>query len=94
MYLGTRNSRRLPPSERQVIALICAGLTYKEMATELGLPFGTIKNRIISINQHVGTHSMAQIVAEVARQVPGAFRDGGPSADDLMLLRTTGDTEE
>ena len=46
---------QLPPREREVLALLVEGNSNKQIATELHLSTGTVKNHVSSILRRLGT---------------------------------------
>ena len=53
--------------EREVMALIAAGCSNRQIASELVITLGTAKRHIANIYRKLGVHSRAQAVA-VARE--------------------------
>jgi ATP/maltotriose-dependent transcriptional regulator MalT len=58
----------LTTREHQVLGLVAAGLTNKQIATHLVLTENTVKTHIMSMFNKLGVDSRAQAVAEAARR--------------------------
>lgn len=56
-------AERLTPRERQVIALVCEGLSNQELAARLGVSQGTIRRHTSSIYAKLGAANRAQAAA-------------------------------
>lgn len=55
----------LAPDERKLLALMAAGMTYKEMAAVLGVDYGTVHARIKALYRRFGVHSKLGLVRRV-----------------------------
>jgi DNA-binding CsgD family transcriptional regulator len=55
----------LTPRQREVAALVAAGLTNDEIAGQLGMSRQTVKNHVTGIFRRSGVHSRAAIAREV-----------------------------
>jgi DNA-binding CsgD family transcriptional regulator len=75
----------LTPREREVIALVCEGMSRKEIGTALGISLETVRGHLTNINTKLGTRSMVDIVIHVARHHPGTFSRNPPINADLTL---------
>jgi DNA-binding CsgD family transcriptional regulator len=53
----------LTPAQRRVYALICEGLSDKEIAHSLGISPETAKNHAARVRQAFGVHSRAAVLA-------------------------------
>ncbi len=65
--LGEPPASLLTPRERQVISLLAAGASTREMAERLGVSKATIRNHVQSILGKLGVHSRLEAVALVRR---------------------------
>ncbi len=57
-----RLMHRLSPGEREMAALVCAGLTNKEIATELRKTEGSVKVQLSGIYQKLRVNSRAKLI--------------------------------
>jgi DNA-binding NarL/FixJ family response regulator len=64
-----RGSNRVPASlkdltarQREVLGLICRGLTDREIATELGLSANTVRNQVAAIYSKIDVHRRSAVV--------------------------------
>jgi DNA-binding NarL/FixJ family response regulator len=67
------NSQIFTEKEREVLALVCGGLTDKEIALALDRAPQTIKNRLQRIFRKSGTRSRAQAAVLFAKTQAGTF---------------------
>ena len=58
--------RPLTPRERQIVRLLVQGMSYKEIASALGIAFSTAQSRVKSIYAKLGVHSKS----ELQRSIP------------------------
>jgi len=58
---------RLAPADRRLLALVARGDTNAEIAKELALSYGTVKNRVSSLLARLGAHRRAELVATASR---------------------------
>jgi DNA-binding NarL/FixJ family response regulator len=58
---------RLAPADRRLLALVARGDTNAEIAKELSLSYGTVKNRVSSLLARLGAHRRADLVATASR---------------------------
>ena len=56
---------RLSQRLREVLWLLCAGRSEKEIAAELGLSPRTIHNHVVRLHEHFGVHSRGELLARV-----------------------------
>ncbi len=56
-------SSRLRPRETQVVALVVAGLTSKEIARRLDISPLTVRKHRENVMRKLGAHSMAELIA-------------------------------
>lgn len=59
--------RRLTPRDREVVRLLLAGASYKDVAAGLGLSFMSAQSRVKAVYAKLGVHSKAEL-AEVFRK--------------------------
>jgi len=63
---------RMPEDQRSVLVLVCIeGLSYKQVAAELGIPIGTVMSRL-----HRGRLELAQRVSLPSQKTDAYFRAG------------------
>lgn len=71
--------RQLTPAELQVARLAAQGLSYKQIASQLGRAFSTIDHQLRSVRRKLGVRSHAQLASLLAGQslppLPGQDRD-------------------
>lgn len=60
-----RQPPRLTPAEREVLALLCAGLSNKEIAAALGKATPTVKNQVESCLRKYAVPSRTRLMAVV-----------------------------
>jgi FixJ family two-component response regulator len=72
---------RLTPREREVMALVVAGLLNKQIAGELGTSERTVKFHRSHIMQKMRAESLAGLVRMAARLGIGPARGGGPAEE-------------
>jgi DNA-binding NarL/FixJ family response regulator len=58
---------RLSARETEVLTLAAAGLSYKEIATQLGISSRTARNHLAHIYSKLGIHDRAQAALHAAR---------------------------
>lgn len=58
---------RLSPREKQILELIAAGLVDKEIATELRIAYGTVRNHVDKVVLKLGATNRAHAVATAIR---------------------------
>lgn len=64
------NKRHLTPSQTKVMALLCQGLTQKEVAERLGTSTSTVSKHCTYICWRVGAKSMIQAIAMLSGYKP------------------------
>jgi DNA-binding NarL/FixJ family response regulator len=69
--------KTLTPRERQLVALVCRGESYQEIATDTGHALGSIKNALSAIFGKLGVHSRSALIARVSGGADRARRGGG-----------------
>jgi DNA-binding NarL/FixJ family response regulator len=71
---------RLTPREREVVALIARGYTYKETATNLGITVKTLENHMHNIFRKLGVASRHELTTKMYEDgfVNPALDDGQP----------------
>ncbi len=57
----------LSARETEVLTLAASGLTYKEIATQLGISTRTARNHLAHIYSKLGIHDRAQATLHAAR---------------------------
>jgi DNA-binding NarL/FixJ family response regulator len=65
-------TRRLSPRETEILDLLCRGLTAPQVAVELGLSRGSVKNKRRAIYQKLHVRTLAQACASMKE---GAARE-------------------
>jgi two-component system response regulator DevR len=65
----------LTPLEREIFDLVAQGATNPEIATQLRLAHGTVRNYVSRLMAKVGVRRRAEVAALAAAQVTGP---GGP----------------
>ncbi|HXG25370.1 MAG TPA: helix-turn-helix transcriptional regulator [Candidatus Binatia bacterium] len=69
MLLVTRTPQvRLTGREREVVDLLCTGLTTKEIAHQLGLSTWTVHSHIANARNRTSSRTTAQLVARWRRR--------------------------
>ena len=63
---GAVELERLTPRERQILPLLAAGYSNREIAASLGLGTGTIKSYVEHLLQKLGASSRAEAAARAA----------------------------
>lgn len=58
---------RLSPREKQILELIAAGLVDREIATELCIAYGTVRNHVDKVVLKLGATNRAHAVAIAIR---------------------------
>jgi DNA-binding CsgD family transcriptional regulator len=91
---GAPRSIALTPRQRQILGLMCKGKANKEIANELDISLGTVKQHIAALfkRMRVQNRSMAvaqgqELLAEAASPDTAAAIAGADWADDIMLIR-------
>lgn len=56
-------TRQLSPREQEILNLLCRGLTAPQVAVELGLSRGSVKNKRRAIYQKLHVRTLAQACA-------------------------------
>lgn len=64
-----RRRRGLLPQDRELLRLLCSGVTLAEAATRLGVSVGTAKNRRHEIYEKLGVHDLGTACAIAAPQL-------------------------
>ena len=67
------------PREADVVAMVSAGLSNKELGNKLGISERTVKFHVANIFAKLGAHDR-QSAAELARSLPSPTTGGHPSA--------------
>ncbi len=62
-------TRQLSPREAEILSLLCSGLTAPQVAAELGLSRGSVKNKRRTIYQKLHVRKLAQACAATAESV-------------------------
>ena len=65
-----REAVRMTPREREVISLIAAGMSNKEIAARLNLATDTVKSHVRNVMDKLALHSRLQIAAYAHGQTP------------------------
>ena len=73
---ASRALAKLPPAQREPIALVAGGFSYKDVAVLLNIPLGTVKRRI-----HDGRKSLSK---HTSRQVSDALRRRSKDAQSKL----------
>lgn len=55
------------PREREIMSLLAAGFSYKEIAAALSLSYGAVHGTIKSLYRRHGAHSKVELVARLRR---------------------------
>ena len=55
------------PAERQVVGLVCEGMSNKEIAAALGRAEPTIKHQVSAAISKLGVHSRCQLIVRLLR---------------------------
>jgi DNA-binding NarL/FixJ family response regulator len=58
----------LSPRQREILALLCEGLSARPISVELGLSEATVRNHIHGILHRLGCHSQIEAVAKARRE--------------------------
>lgn len=61
----------LSPRQRDIITLVCKGLSDKEVAARLGLGSGTVAEHLKIMFRRLEIHSRVELAYEFGRQVAG-----------------------
>lgn len=51
---STLHGRALTAREREVVALVCAGLSWCEVGEQLGISARTVENHLLNVRQKLG----------------------------------------
>lgn len=81
--LQARNRSQLSRREQQLLQLLCAGLTNKEIANQLHLSEHTVKNHVHRILRKTGTTDRVELID--LYRAPGEI---GPASESLTLSAT------
>ena len=54
---------RLSPREKQVLRTLASGLSYKQVAGELGISIDTVRTYVRSLYRKLGAHSVTEAIA-------------------------------
>ena len=73
--------RDLSPRQREILALVAAGRTSKEIAGQLGISESTVNWHISNVFERLGASSRAEAVAVAMREV-GQRPDDAPTAPE------------
>ena len=60
--------KKLKPRNRQVLELVSHGLKREDIAQEMGIPIGTVDNRLKVARKAFGAETNAQAVAIAIRE--------------------------
>jgi DNA-binding CsgD family transcriptional regulator len=65
------NGPKMPPTnrQRQLLALICSGMTYGEAATVLGIQVHTVKNLMSQALAKMGARNCNRACFEIGKEV-------------------------
>lgn len=72
----------LSPRQREILALVAAGRTSKEVAAELGISESTVNWHISNVFARLGASSRAEAVALAMRGDEDRARDGERRSDE------------
>lgn len=88
------NIDRLTPREREVVALIARGYTYKETAADLGISVKTLENHMHNIFGKLGVASRHELTRQMYDDgfINPALANDPPNSDDP--LNSIGDGED
>jgi DNA-binding CsgD family transcriptional regulator len=87
--------REITVREREVLALVSAGVASREIAERLGISRATVESHVRSAMSKVGARSRLHAVLLLAVTEPGAvFRDLEPEQRRLLELLAAGVTRE
>ena len=78
--------RDLSPRQREILALVAAGRTSKEIASELGISESTVNWHLATVFERLGASSRAEAVALAMREeVDGGHRPRPAAATSPQL---------
>lgn len=83
--------RRLTPRERQVFALVTAGLLNKQVGFELGTSEKTVKVQRARVMEKMGARSLADLVRMADRLEIGPRADGTPAELERLVALAASD---
>jgi FixJ family two-component response regulator len=83
--------RTLTPRERQVFALVTAGLLNKQVGFELGTSEKTVKVQRARVMEKMGARSLADLVRMADRLQIGPGADGAPPALERLVALAASD---
>jgi DNA-binding CsgD family transcriptional regulator len=66
--MTTESARELSPRQREILALVAAGRTSKEIAGELGISESTVNWHLSNAFERLGASSRAEAVAVAMRE--------------------------
>lgn len=75
-FLQRRETSRLTPRERDVVALVCQGMKNKQIAAKLGITPGTVKVHLMHIFEKTGLKDRFALAVH-GRSLPGVEHEGG-----------------
>lgn len=78
-----RRRRGLLPQDRELLRLLCSGVTLAEAARRLGVSVGTAKNRRHEIYEKLGVHGLEAACAVAASSLNGS--EDAPRSETLRL---------
>lgn len=78
----TMNSRELSPRQREILTLVAAGRTSKEIAGDLGISESTVNWHISNVFGRLGASSRAEAVALAMRHEAGESDGSGSRTAD------------
>ncbi|EIC23427.1 LuxR C-terminal-related transcriptional regulator [Thiorhodovibrio frisius] len=91
---GAPRALALTPRQRQILGLMCKGKVNKEIANELDISLGTVKQHIAALFKRMQVQNRSMAVAQGKDMFDdSAARDSGSAvagadwADDIMLIR-------
>lgn len=73
----------LTPRERDVVALLCNGLSNKAIAGRLSIAEGTVKIHVHNVFQKLNVLSRAQLVADLAQSRVKCSAAGYETAEQI-----------
>jgi DNA-binding CsgD family transcriptional regulator len=82
--MTTITPRELSPRQREILALVAAGRTSKEIASELGISESTVNWHISNVFGRLGASSRAEAVALAIREEADRHNDDGRSDESVV----------
>jgi len=79
---GDSGAGELTRRQKEILILLCDGLSEKEIAYRLRVSYNTIHTHKYSLMQRLGLHSTAELVKYAVRTGLVPVEPGGPSAPD------------